>query len=170
MNSSHKPEKPTTNDPLAMTLDWEHNLPVPVVTCDDGTGKQSKLLRDWTLVPWDAMALVVQVLEGARVKYGKENWKTIPVFEHYQHLIEHSIAVNQCLGDEELTIEHLTHVVCRALFAIQGLYEEHHETRETIYTVRHPDASDVNHHPDDAGSDVRENLQYGEVLNQPRYK
>lgn len=159
-----------------MTLDWAHELPVPVVTDADGTGKQSKLLRDWTLVPWDAMALVVQVLEGALNKYGKENWKTIPVFEHYQHLIEHSIAVNQCLGDEELTIDHLTHVVCRALFALQMLYEEHHEARETVYTVRHPDASDVNHHLDDACSDIRQSLRYGGILNElgkdrpPNYK
>lgn len=172
MNSSHKPEKPTTNDPLSMNLDWEHNLPVPVVVNEVG-GSQSKLIRDWTLLPFDALALVLQVLEQGAAKRGRDNWKTIPSFEHIQHLLEHAIASHQCSHDESLAIEHLTHVVCRALFALQVLYEEHHEARETVYTVRHPDASDVNYHPDDAGSDIRQNLQYGEILNnlnQPRYK
>lgn len=145
-----------------MDLDWEHENPVPVVTYDDGTGKQSKLLRDWTLIPWDAMALVVQVLEGARVKYGKENWKTIPAIEHIQHLLEHSIASYQCSDDQLLTIEHLTHVVCRALFALQIVYEDYHETRETVYTVRNPDASDGNGYIGDDCSHLRQDIRYAE--------
>ena len=72
MNSSHKPEKPSTNDPLSMNLDWEHKLPVPVVYNKSGAG-QSKIIRDWTLVPFDAMALVVQVLQqGCRKLHSAE--------------------------------------------------------------------------------------------------
>lgn len=122
--SAHREPGPSASQKLNVFLDWEHTN-APTVTNDEG-GKQSKLHRDWTLVPWDAMALVIQVLEEGAAKYGKDNWKTIPVQENFQHLFEHTIAAYQCEDDELLYMEHLTHIICRALFTLQLLYEDIH--------------------------------------------
>ena len=107
---------------MNFNFDWEHRKQETVYN-DKGAG-QSKVHRDWTLIPWNAMAVVEQVLSKGAEHYGRENWKGIPVPEHVQHLIEHAIASYQCSDDTLLEIEHLSHTVCRALFALELLVEE----------------------------------------------
>lgn len=143
-----------------MDLDWEHRKPVPIVKSAKGGG-QSKILRDWTLFPWDALALVAPVLKEGEQKYGRDNWKNIPPFEHLQHLMEHSIAVHQCLQDDDHVIEHLTHVVCRALFALQVIYEDYHESRETNYYVNRHYPNSGCRHPLDVGEHNDEDWKAG---------
>lgn len=107
---------------LNHNLNWEHANEVTVTNAFGG--RQSKVERDWTLMPFDALALVLQVLQTGKEKYGRDNWKDIPIFDHVQHMMEHAIASYQCSDDDSLYVEHLTHVVCRALFALQLLHEE----------------------------------------------
>lgn len=87
-------------------------------------GLQSALERDWTLFPWDSLALVEQVLAQGCKKYGRDNWKQLPVEDHVMHMMEHAIASYQCAQDKSLYLEHLLHVICRAMFAVQLLHEE----------------------------------------------
>lgn len=100
-------------------FDWAHNK--EVLNTD---GRQSKLHRDWTLVPWNAMAAVVPVLEQGAEKYGRDTWQALSVEDHTSHLMEHAIAAHVCSDDTLAEIEHLTHVVCRALFALDTLISE----------------------------------------------
>jgi hypothetical protein len=101
-----------------LNLNWSHEY--EELASD---GKQSKIERNWSLLPWDSLALVVQVLEEGDKKYGRFSWKTIPMQDHINHVVEHSIATYQ-VESKLLLMEHLTHSICRAMFALQLLYEE----------------------------------------------
>lgn len=115
--------KEETSKPVKrFNFDWEHRQETTVYN-EAGAG-QSKIHRDWTLLPWNAMAEVIKVLETGRAKYGKDSWRQIPVPDHVAHMLEHAIAGHVCSDDTLLEIEHLSHVICRALFALDMLIEE----------------------------------------------
>lgn len=104
-----------------MNPDWNHE------GITDGVFKGvtgSVLRRDWTLIPWTAMVYVLRTLELGR-KYdcgGVPGYTKCPAEEHILHMLEHAIASTQC--DDKVRIEHLTSVVCRALFAIHQIHQE----------------------------------------------
>lgn len=93
-------------------IDWGH---VHTESNVSRSPSGSELKRDWTLLPHDALALVVNEMQIGQPKYG-DSWKNDPLEDHLKHLIEHAIAAYNCQYDWKL--EHLAHAVCRALFAI----------------------------------------------------
>lgn len=75
--------------------------------------KQSYIPVRFDLVDGKAMFAMAAVLcEGAE-KYGENNWRGIGVDDHLNHLIMHSYA----WLDGDRTDEHLSHILCRAMFA-----------------------------------------------------
>lgn len=79
-------------------------------------GKQSRVMYDYTLCDPKAMFEMTKVLKYGADKYGAENWRLIPIREHLNHMLIHTYAY--LAGDT--SDEHLSHIMCRALFA-QGV-------------------------------------------------
>ena len=78
-------------------------------------GKQSKVEYRFDLADPLAMFEMCKVLKEGHDKYGSdENWRAIPVREHINHAIIHFYAY--LAGDKQ--DEHLSHAMCRALFAL----------------------------------------------------
>lgn len=70
-----------------------------------------------------AMLAMTKVLMEGRIKYGNdENWRYIDPKDHANHLLIHVFA--WLAGDK--SDEHLSHVMCRAMF----LYATAHETKK----------------------------------------
>lgn len=102
---------------------WTESPNDPVVEDENG-GRQSALKVDWTLIPYDALLYVAQVLTAGAEKYGKDNWKLLPPSDHAKHRIHHAIAATHLIDNDletEERIVHLSHEICRALFEIHSL-------------------------------------------------
>lgn len=88
----------------------------PTVVNEQG-GKQSKVHYRFDLADPKAMFAMCKVLKEGADKYGDdENWRRIPINDHLNHLIIHAYAY--LAGDRQ--DDHLSHIMCRALFA-QGV-------------------------------------------------
>lgn len=105
----------------------------PVEVNEKG-GAQSKVLYATHLVDPLAFFEMCKVLDEGDKKYrhlgGWENWRNIPIAEHLNHMIIHAYAY--LAGDT--SDEHLSHIMCRAMFA-QGVAlqnEEYHQQRINI--------------------------------------
>ena len=79
-------------------------------------GKQSWVPVRFDLVDGKAMFAMSAVLHEGAEKYGANNWRLITIEDHLNHLIMHAYAYLS--GDR--TDEHLSHIMCRAMFA-QGV-------------------------------------------------
>jgi hypothetical protein len=102
--------------------DWKHHNDDDFVsTTPDG----SKLKRDWSLINWTTMAFVLEVLQEGSDKYGSDSYRNISVEDHLLHLVEHAIATIPSITarDYESLESHLTHLICRALFALENIRE-----------------------------------------------
>ncbi|MFB5759002.1 dATP/dGTP diphosphohydrolase domain-containing protein [Paenibacillus medicaginis] len=84
----------------------------PTVTNEQG-GKQSQVLYRFDLLDPKAMFEMTKVLKYGAEKYGTDNWKKIDVSDHLNHLLIHIYAY--LAGDT--TDDHLSHIMCRAMFA-----------------------------------------------------
>ena len=87
----------------------------PTTTNEFG-GSQSDIPVRFDLVDAKAMFAMAGVLDHGARKYGENNWRAITIDEHLNHLIMHAYAYLS--GDR--TDEHLSHILCRAMFA-QGI-------------------------------------------------
>lgn len=87
----------------------------PIETNDNG-GSQSSVPVRFDLVDGKALFSMAKVLKEGADKYGANNWRNIPVEDHLNHLIMHAYAY--LAGDR--SDEHLSHIMCRAMFA-QGV-------------------------------------------------
>jgi len=84
----------------------------PTVTNEVGA-KQSHLPCRFDLIDGPALFEMAHVLYEGAEKYGANNWRGIPVEDHLNHLIMHAYAY--LAGDR--TDEHLSHIMCRSMFA-----------------------------------------------------
>lgn len=85
----------------------------PTVVNEKG-GKQSQVLYRFDLLDPAAMFEMTRVLDEGAKKYGDdENWRKIDVRSHLNHLLIHAYAY--LAGDE--SDDHLSHIMCRAMFA-----------------------------------------------------
>lgn len=84
----------------------------PTVVNEKG-GKQSRVMYRFDLLDPHAMFEMTKVLDEGAKKYGENNWHNIPVQDHLNHLIIHAYAY--LAGDQ--SDEHLSHIMCRAMFA-----------------------------------------------------
>lgn len=84
----------------------------PTVVNEKG-GRQSKVLYRFDLLDPLAMFEMTKVLAVGAEKYGEDNWRKISIEDHLNHLIIHAYAY--LAGDK--SDEHLSHIMCRAMFA-----------------------------------------------------
>lgn len=99
------------------------------VVGDAETGRQSKILYRFDLVPPLATASVAAVLQHGADKYGEWNWLAIPAKEHLNHALQHVCAF--ILGDcqEGEPIEHARHAVCRLMFWLDKLERDRQDAK-----------------------------------------
>ena len=74
---------------------------------------------DWSLLPFEAISLVVKVLTFGKRKYGRENWQLLPDAKNrYLAAALRHIARRQCgeALDEESKLPHTAHAICCLLF------------------------------------------------------
>ena len=89
-------------------------------------GKQSKVEYRFDLVDPKALFATAKVLKEGFDKYGSDqNWRNISTRVHLNHLLIHVYAY--LAGDKQ--DEHLSHAVCRAIFALGVDIENRVETR-----------------------------------------
>jgi len=79
-------------------------------------GRQSHIPVRFDLIDGKALFAMAAVLHEGAEKYGENNWRLIEIEDHLNHLIMHAYA--WLSGDQ--TDEHLSHALCRAMFA-QGV-------------------------------------------------
>lgn len=96
-------------------------------TVNAAGGKQSATPYRFDLADPKAMFAMCNVLAQGAAKYGAENWRLISIEDHLNHLIQHAYAY--LAGDE--SDEHLSHIMCRALFA-QGVALQTDEDVEKV--------------------------------------
>lgn len=77
-----------------------------------GAGQSHVPVR-FDLVDGKAMFAMAKVLHKGAEKYGADNWRGIDIRDHLNHLIMHAYAYLS--GDR--SDEHLSHIMCRAMFA-----------------------------------------------------
>lgn len=90
----------------------------PITTNSLG-GSQSLIEVRFDLIDGPALFAMATVLHEGAVKYGENNWRAIDIPAHLNHLIMHAYAYLS--GDE--TDEHLSHIMCRVMFA-QGVHAQ----------------------------------------------
>lgn len=73
---------------------------------------------DYTLIPLDALAEVVSVLQFGANKYGPENWRKVEKARYVKALWRHWVAycANPEAKDPDTGLSHLAHLVCCAFF------------------------------------------------------
>lgn len=76
-------------------------------------GGQSLIEVRFDLIDGPALFEMANVLHKGAVKYGENNWRKIEVPDHLNHLIMHAYAF--LAGDQ--SDHHLSHIMCRAMFA-----------------------------------------------------
>lgn len=84
----------------------------PITTNEKGGGQSHVPVR-FDLVDGKAMFKMCAVLHEGAEKYGDNNWRLIDIGDHLNHLIMHAYAY--LAGDR--SDEHLSHIMCRAMFA-----------------------------------------------------
>jgi hypothetical protein len=89
-----------------------------VVTNDKGAAQSHTPCR-FDIIPPIALFEVAKVLAEGAEKYGAYNWKNIDINDHLNHAIQH--VYGHLSGDR--TEEHLSHAICRLMFALE-LFEE----------------------------------------------
>lgn len=94
----------------------------PIVINEKGGG-QSRVLYRFDLIDPKAILATTKVLAEGAEKYGVDNWRLIDIKDHLNHLIIHAYAY--LAGDE--SDEHLSHAVCRALFALAVSLQEENQ-------------------------------------------
>jgi hypothetical protein len=79
-------------------------------------GGQSRVMYRFDLLDAKSMFEMTKVLKEGAEKYGADNWRLIDIEDHLNHMLIHAYAY--LAGDK--TDEHLSHIMCRAMFA-QGV-------------------------------------------------
>lgn len=93
-------------------------------TVNEKGGGQSYVPVRFDLIDGPALFEMAKVLHHGAEKYGENNWRLIDVPDHLNHLIMHAYAYLS--GDE--TDDHLSHILCRAMFALGVKLEENNDT------------------------------------------
>lgn len=97
----------------------------PITVNEKGGGQSSVPVR-FDLIDGKALFNMAHVLDEGAKKYGDNNWRLINVEDHLNHLIMHAYAYLS--GDR--SDEHLSHIMCRAMFAQAVAITNHDEKRD----------------------------------------
>jgi hypothetical protein len=75
----------------------------------------------WSLMPWEALTEVVDVLTYGAKKYSPDNWKIVPnarqryIDASFRHLVAYAAGEK---NDSETDMSHLAHAMCCLLFLL----------------------------------------------------
>lgn len=100
--------------------------PVPLTPSFEGRKLDAGKPR-WSLLPWNALAAVVAVLEFGARKYAPGNWRHVPEARqrYFDAAQRHLVAWWQGeANDAETQCSHLAHAVCCLLFLLALEIEE----------------------------------------------
>lgn len=78
--------------------------------------------RDFTLLPWDSVEQIVEVLEFGAQKYSRDNWRYVEDAKHRytKAALRHLIAYTKGeIDDPESGKPHLAHLGCCILFLME---------------------------------------------------
>jgi hypothetical protein len=95
---------------------------------------------EWTLIPWTAMRIVLQVFQFGAKKYAPDNWKRVPNARHryvnaaMRHLTAH---LEGEILDPESEFPHLAHAAASLLMCL-GLPKEEKAVVNTVAFVSEP--------------------------------
>jgi hypothetical protein len=81
--------------------------------------KQDKEKRQWALLPWREVGIVVDVLTYGCKKYSADNWMHVPAAErrYFEAAMRHITARRAGeIMDRESKLPHLAHALCCLLF------------------------------------------------------
>lgn len=95
-------------------------------TVNERGGKQSASLYRCDLLPPLASLEVSKVLKHGADKYGPNNWHKISLDEHLNHMLVHVLAYLAGDGQDD----HLGHMACRALMALEIALMNNHDERK----------------------------------------
>lgn len=84
------------------------------ITIDENGAGQSDLPYRMDLLDAKALFAAAEVLRAGADKYGAGNWRDLPIRDHLNHLLAHTYAYLAGDGQDD----HLSHVLCRAMFAL----------------------------------------------------
>lgn len=107
----------------------EISSPDAPTTINSAGGSQSDIPVRFDLIDARALFAMAGVLDHGAKKYGEDNWRLIGVKDHLNHLLMHTYAYL----DGDITDEHLSHILCRATFALGVTLQDcDHIKQETI--------------------------------------
>jgi hypothetical protein len=73
----------------------------------------------WSLLPWDVMEEVAEVMQHGAEKYGLDNWKHVdPPMRYWDAAMRHMIAFRQGEKLDESTLHHLAHAITSLIFLL----------------------------------------------------
>lgn len=97
----------------------------PITTNEKGASQSHVKVR-FDLIDGPALFEMASVLYDGAVKYGENNWRGIDISDHLNHLIMHAYAY--LAGDRN--DNHLSHIMCRAMFAQAVVLQEKTSIKE----------------------------------------
>lgn len=94
----------------------------PKVTNTQGA-VQSDIGVDWTYLPWSAARAAAVCMSENALEHGgaypKDNWRGLTLNDHLNHSMEHIYGALDPASSPEEILEHLVHLGCRAMMAIE---------------------------------------------------
>lgn len=73
----------------------------------------------WSLLPWETLEEVVQVMQYGAEKYGVDNWKHVdPPMRYWDAALRHMIAFQEGEKLDESGLHHLAHAITSLLFLL----------------------------------------------------
>lgn len=101
------------------------------------TGLQTPIEESYTAIPPLALAKVACVMASGTRKYGPRNWDRISVADHLDHAIRHGyLYVMGDTEDEPTGVDHLAHMACRALMALEVEMIKQKEKADNDYMLK----------------------------------
>lgn len=74
---------------------------------------------DWTLLPFNELKSVIEVLHFGAKKYSRDNWQKVNPEEYKKACMRHLIAFYEGEWlDPESNLPHLAHLICNAIFLL----------------------------------------------------
>lgn len=100
---------------------------------ENGGMKECIGKRDYTLLPWQALNDVVDIMAYGAKKYNRDNWMKVPKEEYVKALFRHLIQYIQGEDyDKESGFHHLAHLIADGLYAYQNFLSDMHIPMEEV--------------------------------------
>jgi len=90
----------------------------------------------WSLLPWEALKPVVDVLTFGARKYAPDNWKRVPEWkDRYDSAMERHLVAWRSgeWADSETNLPHLAHALCCGLFLLAMELRGRSQVQESLW-------------------------------------